>query len=257
MTKRRGPPPGTTRTIRLDVQYEGTAYAGFQCQANGESVQALLQRALVRVASEKVTLFASSRTDAGVHARQQVVSFSLGGSRTPVRAFVEGTNALLPEDIRVVEAAEVDLWFHANQDAIEKTYRYFFYSGRVPSVFLRRFALHLRKEPDWQAAEEAAKLLVGKHDFAAFRTRGTLTKSSVRTVLSTRFKEDSYGLRFFEIRADGFLKHMVRNIVGTLLEIGHGKREVGSISAILRSKDRRFAGATAPPHGLFLWRVVY
>lgn len=257
MRQRRGPPEGTTRTIRLDVQYEGTAYVGWQRQAEGKSVQGVLEVALAKVAAEKVNLFSASRTDAGVHARQQVVSFSLKDSQTPVRAFVEGANAILPDDIRVVEASEVDLWFHANEDAVEKTYRYFFQIGHEPSVFLRRFAWQIRRELDLPAVYQAAEHLVGTHDFAAFRTRGLVTKNSVRTVRAARWEKAPLGLLFFEITADGFLKYMVRNLVGTLVEIGFGKRDPNSIAGILESRDRQRAGGTAPPHGLFLWRVVY
>ncbi len=257
MRRRPGPPAGTVRTIRLDVQYEGTAYVGWQRQANGKSVQEVLENALSRVASERVTLFASSRTDAGVHALGQVASFSLKTETPPVVAFIEGTNALLPPDIRVVEASEVDLWFHANEGALQKTYRYFFQFGRDANLFLRRFAWHVRRPPDMEAVERASEFLLGAHDFAAFRTRGTPTKSSVRTVQSVRWDEGPLGLVYFEITANGFLKHMVRNIVGTLLEIGHGKRSPESIPGIIESRERTKAGPTAPPHGLFLWRVVY
>lgn len=257
MSQRRGPPNGTTRTVRLDIQYEGTAYAGWQRQANGKTVQGLLEPALGRVANEKVVLFGSGRTDAGVHARQQVASFSLKGSRTPVRAFVEGTNQRLPKDIRVSAAQEVDLMFHANLDAKEKTYRYFFELGPESSVFYRRFAWQVRSGLDWTAVRKAAKLLIGERDFASFRTRGTTTKTSVRTVLSAHWEESSFGLPFFEITATGFLKYMVRNIVGTLVEVGQEKRKPESITEILDAKDRKSAGVTAPPHGLFLWRVLY
>ena len=255
--KRPGPPSGATRTIFIQIQYEGSKYVGWQRQAKGTSIQGLLELSLQRVACEKITLFSASRTDAGVHAIAQTASFSLKNSKTPVRAFVEGTNALLPDDIRVVDAKEVDLWFHSNQDAKEKTYRYYFRIGRQPMVFLRKYAWQVFRPLDLNLMKNASQYLIGKHDFSAFRTRGQLTKTSIREIRKINWGEDFFGLYYFEITATGFLKHMVRNIFGTLVEVGLKKKTPEEIQKILESKQRKMAGQTAPPHGLFLWHVLY
>lgn len=251
-----GPPKGTTRTIRLDLQYEGTEYVGWQRQARRKSVQGSLERALSKIANEKVTLFGASRTDAGVHAVQQVASFSLKKSRTPVEAFVRGANTLLPKDIRVDSAIEADLWFHAREDAKQKTYRYFLETTHGPSVFFRRYVWHRRGSLDLDAMKSATKTILGTHDFSAFRTSGYTTKTSVRTVLDAKWEESPLAT-YFEITADGFLKQMVRSLVGTLVEIGHGKRRPEDMKKILESGRRDRSGVNAPARGLFLWSVRY
>jgi tRNA pseudouridine38-40 synthase len=254
---RPGPPPGTTRTVRIDVQYDGTDYVGWQRQAKGTSVQGLLEGAISKVAAERVTLFGASRTDAGVHARQQVASFSLKKSRTPVEAFVAGVNSILPEDIRVHRAAEVDLNFLASGDAKEKTYRYFFALGDDPPVFFNRYAWKVRGPLDLSAMREAAGYLLGTHDFSSFRAAKSATKSSVRTVTSAAFEMTEFGPLYFEITGTGFLKYMVRGIVGTLVDVGIHKRDPEGIQVILRARNRSQAGRTAPAHGLFLWSVAF
>ncbi|MFH1018309.1 MAG: tRNA pseudouridine(38-40) synthase TruA [Pseudomonadota bacterium] len=254
---RPGPPAGTTRTIRIDVQYDGTDYVGWQRQARGTSIQGLLERALSKVASEKITLFGASRTDAGVHARQQVASFSLKKSRTPIEAFVKGTNSILPDDIRVHRAAEVDLGFLASGTAKEKTYRYFLSPGEDPPVFYRRYSWNIRGPIDIGAMRDAAAALVGMHDFSSFRAGRPDTKTSVRTILKAEWEVTPLGLVCFEISGTGFLKYMVRGIVGTLVETGLHRLAPEEMRRILESKDRRAAGPTAPPRGLFLWSVVF
>lgn len=254
---RKGPPRDVTRTIRIDVQYEGTKYVGWQRQAKGKSIQGVLEQALAKVAAEKITLYSSSRTDAGVHAREQVASFSLKKSRTPVRAFVEGTNSLLPDDIRVFDAKEMNLGFHANFDAVEKTYRYFFQPGQIPSVFFRAYAWHFRQKLNLTAMKKGADFLLGEHDFAAFRTQGSQTKTTVRKVFEATWTHAPMNLLYFEISANGFLKYMVRNVVGTLVDVGLGKKKPEDVRKVLESGKRERGGKTAPPHGLFLWRVKY
>ncbi len=254
---RPGPPEGTTRTIRIDVQYDGTDYVGWQRQARGTSIQGLLERALSKVAGEKITLFGASRTDAGVHARQQVASFSLQRSRTPTVAFMAGTNSILPEDVRVHRATEADLRFLASGDAKEKTYRYFLSLGEDPPVFFRRYAWNVRGPLDLQAMQDASAHLVGAHDFSSFRAGRATTKTSIRSIHRAAWEMTPFGLAYFEISGNGFLKYMVRGIIGTLVEIGRHKRKAGEMEAILRAKDRRAAGLTAPANGLFLWSVVF
>ena len=254
--ERPGPPPGAKRTIRLDVQYEGTSYVGWQRQKNGLSIQEILENALSKVADEKVTLFCSGRTDAGVHARQQVASFSLKESKTPQEAFLRGANTLLPKDVRVSRAEEVDLLSHA-PEAEEKTYRYFLQVGSEPLVFLERYSWHIYKELDVEKMRQATEYIIGEHDFAAFRTAGTETQTTVRTIHQATWNTSLLHLLHFDITGSGFLKQMVRNIVGTLVEVGQGKRDPEKMPDILTSKKRENAGAAAPAHGLFLWNVVY
>ncbi len=255
--KRKGPPKGSTRTIRIDLQYDGGPYVGWQRQAKGLSVQGLLEKALSKVANERISLVGASRTDAGVHAHHQVASFSLTESTTPVHAFVRGTNTLLPSEIRVLRAREVDLSFHATADAKEKTYRYFFQIGNEPLVFLRNYSWTLPFALDLPRMKEASEIFVGAHDFTSFRATNSQTKTSTRKILSVEWKNGPLKTLCFEIRGEGFLKHMVRNMVGTLVEVGQGKRKAEEIRTILESKDRRKAGMAAPPQGLFLWKVLY
>jgi len=257
---RPGPPPEAKRTIKIDIQYQGTNYVGWQRQAKGKSVQGLVEGALSKIANEKITLFSASRTDAGVHALQQVASFSLQKSKTPSQAFVEGTNTLLPEDIRILQAEEMDLHFFA-PEAKEKTYRYFIQTGAIPLVFIRAYAWHIPSRFNHplrlSAMDEGSRQLLGTYDFSAFRSGAATTQTSVRTVLNVKWGEGPLGLIYFEVTAEGFLKYMVRNIVGTLVEVGQGKRKPEDVRLILESKQRSKAGPTAPPNGLFLWSVTY
>jgi tRNA pseudouridine38-40 synthase len=220
-------------------------------------VQGLLERALSRVAAEKVTLFGASRTDAGAHARQQVASFSLRASRAPAKAFMDGTNSMLPDDVRVTASSEMPLDFLASRDAVGKSYRYFLHVGEQPSVFLRHYAWHLGRRPDLDAMHAGAERLLGEHDFTSFRAARSSTKTSVRRVLSVSLAEERLDLVVFEISADGFLKHMVRAVTGTLVEIGLGKRRPEEMGEILAARDRRRAGRAAPACGLFLWDIRF
>ena len=249
--------PKFKRTIRIDVQYDGTGFVGWQRQPNGASIQEHLEKALSKVADEEITLYGSGRTDAGVHARMQVASFSLKSSRTPVEAFIQGTNTLLPPEIRVHRSMEADLNFLASSNAIEKTYRYFIQVGAEPLVFLNRYALHLNKALDLSAMRAASKLLVGEKDFIAFQGSNTDTKTTIRHVTHAGWHTSDLQTLCFEIKGNGFLKYMVRNIVGTLIEVGQGKRDPKDIEKIIQSKDRQQAGPRAPAQGLFLWSVLY
>jgi len=245
------------RRVKLTVAYDGTAYAGWQMQPNGTSVQSVMEDALARILQEPVRLRAAGRTDAGVHAREQVVDFADAGKRD-LAAIVRGGNGLLPPDIRILSASEVPEAFDARRHATEKAYRYFLYLSPVASPFLARYAWHIETPLDLSAVREGLSLLVGEHDFTSFRGQGCTAKSPVRTITRAEVaRHDAPGLWSIDVAGGGFLRHMVRNIVGTVVDTGKGKYPPGKVEEILRARDRSAAGVTAPAHGLFLWRVAY
>jgi len=245
------------RRIRLAVAYDGTQYAGWQVQPNGTTVQAVMEAALARILQEPVRLRAAGRTDAGVHAREQVVDFADAGKRD-LETVVHGGNALLPPDIRILSATAVPETFDARRHATEKEYRYFLYLSPVDSPFLSRYAWHIEAPLDLDAIRQGLSHLVGEHDFTSFRGQGCTALSPVRTVSRAEVaKHDIPGLFSIDVAGPGFLRHMVRNIVGTVVNAGKGKHSADHVGEILRAHDRTAAGVNAPPHGLFLWRVAY
>ena len=246
-----------SRRVKLTVAYDGTAYAGWQVQPNATSVQSVMEEVLSRILQEPVRLRAAGRTDAGVHAREQVVDFTDAGVRD-LGTIVHGGNALLPPDIRILSAEEVPETFDARRHAAEKEYRYFLYLSPVDSPFLSRYAWHIEKPLDLDAVRQGLSLLVGEHDFSSFRGQGCTAVSPVRTVSRAEVaKHDAPGLFSIDVAGAGFLRHMVRNIVGTVVNAGKGKHSADHVGEILRARDRSAAGVNAPPHGLFLWRVAY
>ena len=251
------PREAPARRVKLTVAYDGTAYAGWQMQPNGTSVQSVMETALARVLQEPVRLRAAGRTDAGVHAREQVADFADAGTRD-LATIVRGGNGLLPRDIRILSASEVPGTFDARRHATEKEYRYFLYLSPVDSPFLSRYAWHIEAPLDLDAVREGLSHLVGEHDFTSFRGQGCTAVSPVRTVLRAEVtSHDVPGLFSIDVAGAGFLRHMVRNIVGTVMNAGKGKHPAERVAEILRARDRTAAGVNAPPHGLFLWRVSY
>lgn len=246
------------RTFKLTIAYDGGAYAGWQFQPGCATVQEALERALARITGSAVRVVASGRTDAGVHALGQVVSFA-GDCRLPAAVLQRALNAELPRDIAVRSVDEAPAGFHAIRDAVRKRYRYVLRDGRVPDVFQRNYAWQVRERLDVDAMQRAAQLLVGTHDFASFETSGSERQSSVRTVeeLTLRRSAADPDQIVLEVAADGFLYNMVRTIVGTLVEIGRGARDQAWLGQVLAARDRRAAGQTAPPQGLFLVSVDY
>lgn len=245
------------RRIKLTIAYDGAAYAGWQVQPNGASVQAAVEKVLAQILQESVRVRAAGRTDAGVHAREQVADFADAGRRD-LKTIVHGGNALLPRDIRILSAAEAPETFDARRDAKEKEYRYFLHLAPADSPFLSRYAWHIEAHVDIDAVREGLTHLVGEHDFTSFRGQGCTAVSPVRKIV--RAEVSSYGvpgLYSVDVRGTGFLRHMVRNIVGTVVNAGKGKHSAYHVGEILRARDRRAAGVNAPPHGLFLWRVWY
>lgn len=245
------------RRVKLTVAYDGTAYAGWQVQPGAATVQSVTEGALARILQEPVRLRAAGRTDAGVHARGQVVDFADSGRRDP-ETIVRGGNALLPGDVRILSAEEVPGNFDARRHATEKEYRYFLLLSRAASPFLSRYAWHVESPVDVDAVREALAPLVGEHDFTSFRGQGCTAKTSIRTVFRAGVaRHDVPGLYSVEVAGSGFLRHMVRNIVGTAIDAGKGKHPPVRVAEILAACDRRKAGITAPAHGLFLWKVAY
>lgn len=247
--------PAQTSRFKLLLAYDGTAYSGWQVQPGANTIQARLGEALSRMAKREIKATAAGRTDAGVHALGQTAHFDLE-HRVPPEGLVKGLNSMLPLDIRVRAATEVDSSFHARKSARSKIYRYHLDRSDVSLPFRNRFAHHYPHPLERAALEEAAALFVGEHDFAGFRAASCNAKTTVRNVLAASFVDEGCEL-VFEIRADAFLQHMVRNIVGTLLEVGRGKRTPASIAALLERGDRKLAGPTAPPQGLHLIEVFY
>lgn len=253
------------RTIKLTVSYDGTDYVGWQRQARGRSIQGELERAFAEIEGREVAVVGAGRTDAGVHALGQVASVRLvHGIETSV--LVRAINAKLPADIRLLAAETVAADFHARYGARRKTYRYNLISGPLASPFTLRYAWHVRERLDCDAMRDAAVRLLGSHDFAAFQAVGTEVASTVRTLHSVEVGSDtaaSAGLAVrsptstIEVVGDGFLRHMVRIIVGTLVDVGAGRVDAPAVTTIVASRERRRAGPTAPPQGLFLVAVDY
>jgi tRNA pseudouridine38-40 synthase len=243
------------RTLKITLAYDGTRFVGWQRQAEGESIQGLLEDALAKFEGGPVTAHGAGRTDAGVHARGQVASAAVSFPH-PVDTLVRALNAQLPEDIRVLEVADAPADFHARFSARSKAYRYQLRAGSVGDPFTRAFVWQLAERLDVAAMREAAAKLIGTHDFAAFQSAGTETSTTVRTITRSDIVLGGADMAY-EIAGDGFLRHMVRAIVGTLVEIGRGWRPPASMAQLVDGGTRAEAGATAPPHGLCLVRVDY
>ena len=244
------------RTLKLTVSYDGTNLVGWQRQAEGDSVQALLEDALARFEGAPVVVHGAGRTDAGVHALGQVASVRVTFDHD-AETLARALNAQLPPDVRVLRVDDVAPGFHARFDARAKTYRYQIRNAALASPFERAFVWHVPQALDREAMQAAATLIAGTHDFAVFQSLGSETSGSVRTVYSSALRGSENELLVYEVRGDGFLRHMVRTIVGTLVEVGRGWREAASIADLLRSGRREQAGRTAPPQGLFLVGVDY
>jgi tRNA pseudouridine38-40 synthase len=245
------------KTIKLTLQYDGTNYAGFQRQPNGVTIQERLEeglRSLLGAPTFKIGA-ASGRTDSGVHARGQVVHIQTE-STIPLDRWPYALNQRLPDDIVAMAAEAVPDGFHARYWAERKRYVYSFDHAPFPSPLARLYAYHWGRELDLNKVRAAADLLIGAHDFAAFRSSGGAAKTSTRTVYALDLRQEG-SLVQMGIEADGFLYNMVRIIAGTLLEVGAGRRPLADVAEALRTGDRTRAGKTLPPHGLCLERVWY
>jgi tRNA pseudouridine38-40 synthase len=241
--------------LKLTLQYDGTDYVGWQRQANGTSIQELVERALEPIEGRQVTVIGAGRTDAGVHAIGQIASVQVE-TDLGLAVFARALNATLPEAVRITDVAEAPPDFNARFSAKGKVYEYRIWNDSVVPPFDRRYVWHVPQALDVEAMREAARPLVGRHDFAAFRAAGSEVVTTERTMRELRI-DDNRPRVTLTVAGDGFLRHMVRAIAGTLVEVGLGRRNVGDVAGALASRDRAKAGATAPALGLFLMKVEY
>ncbi len=244
------------RTIKLVLEYDGGAYAGWQRQADALTIQGVLEDALGRMLGAAVTVYASGRTDAGVHAWGQVAHFHTD-AEYPAGVFQNALNALLPRDIAVVGAEDAPAEFHARFSSVSKTYHYLIWNKPYRSALLLRRAWHVGRPLDTEGMRRCLPLLTGTLDFSSFRSSGGDDLNPVRTITQFSILETEPGMIRIAVSANGFLRHMVRNLVGTLVEVGRNKMDSNAVRSILESKDRRLAGPKAPAHGLYLVEVRY
>lgn len=259
------------RTLKLVLAYDGSEFSGWQVQPDAVTIQGTLASAIGRVTGEKVLPQASGRTDAGVHALAQVVTFATE-SPMPARNLVKALNDILPPSIRVIESIDAPPEFHARKSAHAKTYRYRIYRGPICSPFLARYVWHYPYPLDYEAMQAAAGLIIGEHDFTSFaavdseRSRKDETISdvssggfsNVRRILASSWELGSEEQELvYTVRGSGFLHHMVRNLVGTFVLVGKGTLKPENVTGILAARNRSAAGATAPASGLYLVSVEY
>jgi tRNA pseudouridine38-40 synthase len=243
------------RTLKLTLAYDGTRFVGWQRQASGESIQGLVEEALSRLEGGPISAHGAGRTDAGVHAEGQVASARVTFAHDAA-TIARALNAQLPPEIRVVAVEDAPADFHARFSARQKSYRYQIANTVVMSPFIRAFAWHVPEPLDRGAMQRAAASLLGTHDFSAFQSTGSDAATTVRTVTRSELIERD-ALLVYEVAGDGFLRHMVRAIVGTLVAVGRGWRRPEDMEALVAGAARAQAGATAPPHGLTLVKVEY
>jgi len=254
------------KKIKLLLEYDGSNYHGWQIQKKGLTIQGIIEGMILKITGEPSRVVAASRTDAGVHALGQVAAFRTGSSLDPV-TIKKALNALLPLDIRVLDTSEVDNSFNPRDAAVRKSYFYIITNQIKSPVFLYRYSWLVQQSIDLSSMKKGAHALIGTHDFSSFMGSGSSIRNPVREVSSLSidrveeidFMSASLKGEFLKIRveANGFLRHMVRNIVGTLVEIGRGRFPTDGMGKILESRDRRLAGQTAPASGLFLERILY
>jgi tRNA pseudouridine38-40 synthase len=240
---------------KLTIQYDGTRYHGWQIQAGRVTIQGAIKEALARLVGQQVPIVGAGRTDAGVHALGQVAHIRLDEPMDPGR-LERALNGILPWDIRILKATKASAAFHAQKHARKKRYVYSIFQGPILPPFLHGRVCHVRYHLAPERMRAAAGLLVGRRDFSGFAAASTSVQDHRRTILRSDVIGRGPLLRYV-VEADGFLHHMVRNIVGTLLEIGAGKRAPEDLLRILESGDRRQAGPTAPPQGLCLVKIWY
>jgi len=243
------------KNFKLTIEYDGTNYHGWQIQKNDRTVQQEIETALFTMTGERITLAGSGRTDAGVHALGQVSSFTSKTKLTPDN-FQNGLNSLIPDDIIIRECYPVDKQFHARFSAKSKTYHYRILNRKTPSAVGRQYEWFISQKLDIEAMKAAVCHINGTHDFKAFEGTGSPRSHTTRSVITADIERDNDRIAF-RIKANGFLRYMVRNLTGTLVDVGLLKINSGDVKSILASKDRSLAGPTAPPHGLFLVNVEY
>ncbi len=243
------------RNIKLTIEYDGKEFNGWQKQPQKLNIQGTIEQAIKSITGEEVTLNASGRTDAKVHALGQVANFKTN-SKIPIEKFPIAINTKLKKSIRIIKAEEVDEKFHSRLTCKKKTYRYIINNSKYGTAIYRNLETNISNKLDEKKMNEAIKYFIGEHDFKAFKASGTSSKSSIRTIYDAKVyrKEDRI---FIELTGNGFLYNMVRIIAGTLVEVGNGKIKPEDISKIIASKKRENAGKTLPPQGLYLVSVEY
>jgi tRNA pseudouridine38-40 synthase len=244
------------RNFKITIEYDGSAYHGWQRQATGRTIQGEIESALATMTGNRISVTGSGRTDAGVHALNQTANFKCITSLSP-GVFLKGLNSLLPKDIVITSCESVPDKFHARYDVKSKTYHYRILNRALPAAIYRQYAWHIRKKLDLDAMQDALRYISGRHDFKAFEGSGSPRTDSIRCIMTADLliTDDEYLV--LKLEGDGFLRFMVRNIVGTLVDVGLGKMTPDDFKQILASKNRNLAGITAPAHGLFLANVKY
>jgi tRNA pseudouridine38-40 synthase len=244
------------RNLKLTIRYDGTDFFGWQTQPGKRTVQETIEKAIAEITQEeRIRVNCSGRTDSGVHAVGQVANVFIA-SQLSCDTLLKAINAKLPDDVCVRELVEVPQSFDANKDAVRKMYRYVIQDGRIQDPFMRKYAWFVRQDLDADAMGRASRCLVGRHDFRCFETEWPNRLTSVRTI--THLAVNRFGdFLWIDVEADGFLYNMVRAIAGSLVQVGRSFWPEAQIEEVLKAMDRRLAGPTAPPEGLFLMRVTY
>ena len=243
------------RNIRLTIEYDGKEFNGWQKQPNKLNIQGNLEKVISDLTKEEIEIIGSGRTDAGVHALGQVANFKTN-SNIPIEKFAIAINSRIKQSIRIKKAEEVDERFHSRYNCKRKTYRYIINTSETGSAIYRNLEYNIKMQLDVKKMQEAVKFLVGEHDFSAFKSSGTSSKSSVRTIYNAKVEQDGERI-IIELTGNGFLYNMVRIISGTLVEVGLNKIKPEDITKIIESKNRQNAGKTLPPCGLYLVSVEY
>lgn len=244
------------KNIKLVIAYDGTGYFGWQRQINRPTIQGIIEEKIEIMTERPISLIASGRTDAGVHALHQVANFRVSSNIAPA-VFLKALNSLLPDNIIILEAGYVPLGFHARYSAKSKVYEYRIYNESLRSPFLRNYAWHMPRPLDLKAMEECLGVIKGAHDFSSFSSVGDGKIDPIRTIIQAKLGIQKDNLLTFNFEANGFLRHMVRNIMGAIAKVGLGEISTDRFCEILESRDRQKVGAKAPPGGLYLKEVRY
>ncbi len=244
------------KNFKLTIGYDGTEFFGWQKQNNTRTVQGEIEKSIGIMTREEVKLHGSGRTDSGVHSVGQIANFVVDTNISDEN-FLKGLNSLLPEDIIIKECSTVDLDFHSRYSAKKKSYKYRILNSETPDLFQRRYSWFIKDRLDISEMNKSAEILVGEHDFKSFESTGSPKHHTIRTIYNAYFERESNDIISFEISGNGFLKYMVRNIVGTLVDVGKNLKSKEEFENIFKSKNRNNAGVAAPSKGLFLMGVDY
>ncbi len=244
------------KNFKIIIEYDGTLYNGWQKQKSAKTIQEKIEKVLKIITGKNITIDGAGRTDAGVHSYGQTASF-FSDTKLECKALQKGLNALLPNDIAILQCSIEHDKFHARYSAKSKIYHYRVLNKPIRCAINRNYCLHIKNRLDFTKMKEALNFIIGTYDFSAFEGAGSPKQNSIRTILNMDIYQEAGGYIIFQLEADGFLRYMVRNIVGTLIEVGLGKRTPENFKKILKSKNRSLAGKTASAKGLFLMKVFY